>query len=113
MNDLDKARALLATAPECERLIAQVQARDSRLTEAEFEQLNAAWHAAHGPCPGSTPMASFGWDVREENTLRWCLARLHVLIDAQPAHGFGVDHPLPLGRERLEAATPKHRIGED
>ncbi len=113
MRDLDKARALLATAPACERLIQQVLARDSRLTEAEFAALNANWHAAHGPCPGDTPTATFGWNVREENTLRWCLARLHVLIAAQPAHGLGVDHVLPLGRELLEASVQKHRIGED
>jgi hypothetical protein len=113
MSDLDKARALLCAAPECQRLVEAVRLRDGRLSQDEFTRLAAAWREAHGPSPDDTLMAGFGWAVREENTLRWCLARLHVTIEAAPAHGFGADLTLPLGRERLEHAQRKHEIGED
>ncbi len=118
MRDLEKAQALLASAPACQMLVRAVLARDACLSHPEWQRLNADWHAAHGPCPGDTPMAGFGWQVREENTLRWCLARLGVTLAAEPAQGHGADgltflHALPLGRARLGQDEPKHVIGED
>jgi hypothetical protein len=113
MSDLEKVQRLLATAPECRQRIAQLQARGGLCTQAEFSELAALWEGAHGPCPSESSLAGFGWAVREENTLRWCLARLHIAIEAPPAHGLSGDHPLPLGRERLDAEPHKHVIGED
>ena len=113
MSDLDKVRQLLDTAPQCRQRIAELQAGSRRCSSQQFAELLALWQSAHGPCPDQSVMASFGWAVREENTLRWCLERLHLAIEAAPAHGVGGDHALPLGRERLEAEPHKHVIGED
>jgi len=113
MSDLDKVQRLLATAPQCQQRIAELQAAGGRCSQAQFAELLALWQGAHGPCPDQSVMASFGWAVREENTLRWCMARLHLAIEAPPAHGITGDHALPLGRERLEAEPHKHVIGED
>jgi hypothetical protein len=113
MSDFEKAQRLLRTAPECLELVEQLRARGSPCSPAEFGRLAAFWQAAHGPCPDETLMAGFGWNVREENTLRWCLQQFHISIAAPPAHGLGGDHALPLGRERLESNELKHRIGED
>ena len=113
MTDLDKVHRLLATAPACAERIAALQAAGGACSQAQFAELSALWQGAHGPCPQQSVMAGFGWSVREENTLRWCLERLHVTIAGVPAHGLGGDHPLPLGRDRLEAAPHKHVIGED
>ena len=113
MSDLDKVHRLLATAPACAQRIAALQSAGGICSQREFSELSALWQGAHGPCPQESVMAGFGWSVREENTLRWCLERLHLVIEAPPAHGLGVDHPLPLGRTRLEVAAHKHVIGED
>lgn len=113
MTDLDKARSLLATCPSCAGRWQQVLTQGGRLSPDEFAELNAHWHEAHGPRPQDSVMAGVGWNVREENTLRWCLAQVGVEIEALPAHGADGDHALPLGRERLHAEPLKHRIGED
>ncbi|MDE3009881.1 MAG: hypothetical protein KGI67_03250 [Pseudomonadota bacterium] len=113
MSDLDKVHRLLASAPQCQQRIAELQTAHAHCSQQQFSELLALWQGAHGPCPDQSVMAAFGWAVREENTLRWCLERLHIVIDAPPAHGVAGDHHLPLGRERLEAEAHKHVIGED
>jgi hypothetical protein len=113
MSDLEKVERLLATAPLCRQRLAELQAQGGACTPGQFAELLALWQGAHGPAPDDSVMARFGWAVREENTLRWCLQHLHLSISAPPAHGIGCDHHLPLGRERLESEAHKHVIGED
>lgn len=113
MSDLDKVHSLLASAPRCQEQIRQLQSAGGRCSPQAFAELLQLWQSAHGPAPAQSVMAAFGWQVREENTLRWCLERLHLVIEAPPAHGAGGDHSLPLGRERLECEAHKHVIGED
>jgi hypothetical protein len=113
MSDLDKVHRLLASAPLCRQRIEQMERDGGPCSQAQFAELAGLWQGAHGPMPAESLLAGFGWTVREENTLRWCLARLRIAIEAPPAHGETWHHPLPLGRERLDVAPHKHVIGED